>query len=604
MAAQEASFNCSYQVEPDRFLAGEAQAWRLTKERLAAYRAFAPAGSRAATVDASTLPRRGYIDNHIFDKLAEKQVPAARLTNDYEFVRRIYLDLTGRIPTIAQVREFVDDGSANKRDALIERLLYTPEFTDRWMIWLGDLMQNAAQNSNEPLQIKGRNAFHTWLRRSLDQQRSLKDIVWESLVARGNNYDAETAGANFSVRHRTGGGPAQDTYDTALNRAATQFLGISHYDCVLCHDGRGHLDQLSLWGRTARRTEAQRMAAFFSRVRYRYVSNDRNHPYYQSWEVTDATSGQYDLNTTFGNRPNRAPVGTVRNLTPEYRTGAVPADGDWRGAFANFLVSDRMFSRNLANRIWKQVFNQGLVEPVDQLDPARLDPENPPSGNWTLQASHPQLLESLAIHLEGLNFDLREFLKVLMQSTAYQLSSEYDGTWRVDYAPLFARHYPRRLEGEEVHDTIQVATNVLGNYTVGEWPEPVRWAIQLPEPVEPRSNAAVANFMNSFLRGNRDTQERLQNGSILQQLNLMNDRFVTDRIRNAQSPTVRRLATATDVPAAVDELFLQFLTRLPTPSERAKAVRFIEEGGPSRRNATAEDLAWALINRTEFIFSY
>jgi len=87
-------------------------------------------------------------------------------------------------------------------------------------------------------------------------------------------------------------------------------------------------------------------------------------------------------------------------------------------------------------------------------------------------------------------------------------------------------------------------------------------------------------------------------------LNLMNDRFVTDRIRNAQSSTVRRLATATDLPGAIEELFLQFLTRLPTAGEKAKALRFIEEGGAARRNATAEDLAWALINRTEFILNY
>jgi hypothetical protein len=244
------------------------------------------------------------------------------------------------------------------------------------------------------------------------------------------------------------------------------------------------------------------------------------------------------------------------------------------------------------------------VEPVDQLDPARLDPENAPTGNWTLQATHPQLLESLAIHLEKLGFDLREFVKVLMQSSAYQLSSQYDSSWKLEYVPLFARHYPRRLEGEEVHDTIQVATGVLGNYTVGDWPDPVRWAVQLPEPVEPRSNGAVAAFMNAFLRGNRDTQTRRQDGSTLQQLNLMNDRFVTDRVRNAQSGTVRRLAVAADLPAAIDEIFLQFLTRLPTAAEKARILTHLGSAGPAGRNGAAEDIAWALINRTEFIFSY
>ena len=114
----------------------------------------------------------------------------------------------------------------------------------------------------------------------------------------------------------------------------------------------------------------------------------------------------------------------------------------------------------------------------------------------------------------------------MAQSNAYQFSSRYDGDWSSDYMPLFARHYPRRMEGEEVHDAIAKATGVLGGYTV-QYPEGNRstWAMQMPDPVEPRGNEGNANvFMSTFLRGNRDNLQRSQSGSIQQQLYLMNDR--------------------------------------------------------------------------------
>ena len=104
--------------------------------------------------------------------------------------------------------------------------------------------------------------------------------------------------------------------------------------------------------------------------------------------------------------------------------------------------------------------------------------------------------------------------------------------------PLFARHYPRRLEGEEIHDAIASATGVFNKYTVQGFADPFLSAMQLPEPVEPRSNGSVANFMNAFLRGNRDTTQRNQASSILQQLNLMNDNYVVTRTRVAASPTL------------------------------------------------------------------
>jgi hypothetical protein len=404
-------------------------------------------------------------------------------------------------------------------------------------------------------------------------------------------------------------GPAQDTYDAMLNRTATAFLGISQYDCLLCHNGRGHMDGISLWGARSTRLEAQRMAAFFSRMRVTRQGNQAL-DYYNSYTVINAPTGTYDLNTTFGNRPNRvAPVVQGRplvNLTPEYHfTGAVARPENWRASFAEFMVSDPMFARNMANRLWRQMFNLGLAEPVDTLDPARLDPDNPPPEPWTLQASHPRLLERLAQELRRTNFDMRAYLRLIAQSSAYQLSSRYEGEWKLDYVTLFARHFPRRLEGEEIHDAITKATGVMPKYALPFWPEPVEWAMQLPEPAEPRSNGAALNFMNTFLRGNRDNQPRGQSGSILQQLYMMNDAFTVTRTKKAASPTLQAAVKLTSNEAVVEELFLLFLSRKPVDYERERAVAFLSRATTAAaRDVAVEDLAWACLNKVDFLFSY
>jgi hypothetical protein len=250
------------------------------------------------------------------------------------------------------------------------------------------------------------------------------------------------------------------------------------------------------------------------------------------------------------------------------------------------------------------MFNLALVEPVDSLDPARLDPENPPAEPWTLQASHPQLLLQLAGVLKAYDYNLRAFLRTLAQSTAYQLSSRYDGEWKYEYVTSFARHYPRRLMAEEIHDAVAKATGVPGAYNV-QGMGTIQWAMQFPEPAEPRSNGAVATFLNFFQRGNRDSQPRSTSLSILQQMYLMNDTFVTNRTRLTASATIQYTSRFQWNEEVVDELYMLFLSRKPTASERAVGIEYLAGAKDStERNTFVEDLAWVLVNKPEFVFSY
>ncbi|MDQ6759854.1 MAG: DUF1549 and DUF1553 domain-containing protein [Acidobacteriota bacterium] len=608
--------NCTFQASPDSFLSAQSRVRESVFSRTRKLnRALADAAPAAAV---SAITRRSFIDDEIFNKLIASKVAPAKLSTDEEFLRRIYLDLTGRIPSPDAVRTFLADTDASKRDAIIDKLLNSDAFSDKWTMWLGDLMQNATTQvtANAQRRVQGRNAFYKSIYFSVTGWKPLRDIAYEAITYSGNNYDEDRAAANFIMGGSVTGGPAQDTYDGMLVRSATAFLGMAHYDCVNCHNGRGHLDQISLWGSQTTRQQAEQMSAFFSRTRLTgYPSptpppgQTSSDPYYQSTVVENiATTAGYDLNTNYGNRPNRVPYNgqKTQTLTPVYQySGATPKDGFWRDSFAEYMVNDPMFARNMANRLWKQMFNLGLVDPVDTLDPARLDPSAPPPAPWELQATHPVLLEKLAKALNQSNFDLRAFLKLLAQSSAYQLSSRYDGEWNVQDVPLFARHYPRRLEGEEIHDAISDATGVFNKYTVEGWGGTVQYAMQLPEPVEPRSNGAVANFMNVFLRGNRDTTQRNQASSILQQLNLMNDPFVTGRTQVAKSPALLAISKIADNGAAVDEIFLTFLSRRPSAYERSHALSYLQKAtSAAARNTVIEDLSWASINKLDFLFSY
>lgn len=611
-----AAVNCSFQVNPEEHLSSAIRARRDILDRVNKVTQARAAESRGRfAVPASSIPRKNFIDDYIFGKLEALGVPSAPLSTDDEFIRRVYLDLTGRVPTAGQVRAFLSDSNPNKRADLIERLVYSPESTDRWTMWWGDLVGNSA---NTPVglsrNVSGRNAFYKYLWTSVADNKPIKDMAYEMVATAGNNYDESTGAANFILNGAvTNGAPIQDTYDMMLLKTATAFLGMGHYDCLLCHNGRGHLDQLSLWGKNASRMQAQQMAAFFSRTNLATYSFPAGTPqttqqmsfYFNSRVISDRPTGDYALNTRFGNRPFRVAIGNTTTLRPAYHfTNAGARNAGYRSEFAENMIHDPMLAKNFANRLWKAMFGVALAEPVDALDPARLDSTKPPEAPWEFQATHPELLDALARELTAYNFGLKEFIRLLANSSAYQLSSRYSGDWNLAMVGLFARHYPRRLEGEEVHDALVTITGIVPRYTIQNWGNPISYAMQLLDTQEPRSNSQAANFMNLFLRGNRDTQLRSQAGSIQQQLALMNDTFVTTRLKVNASPELQQIARIASNSELAEELYLTFLGRMPSDSERAKAVAHLARSTTTQaRNLAIEDLAWVLINRLDFIFS-
>ncbi len=594
------------------------------------------------------IPRKNVIDNLIFGKMQNAGIQSAPLCTDEEFIRRVYLDLTGRIPSAQDVDRFLKDQNTNKRDNLVDSLINSSEFVDKWTMFYGDLFRNTSFASNINNYIGGREAFHKFIRESIEQNRSYAEIASRMISARGDSY--VDGPVNFIVSGFVPMGPAQDTYDGLAVQTATMFLGLSSMDCLLCHDGAGHLDAVNLWGSTTTRAQAWGMAAFFARYRRTTQTVATN---VQKYTVTEATTGEYSLNTTSGNRQTRAPINGQRDVPPRYmfgNGGGVSNGEDRRTALARYITADPQFARASVNYLWEELMVEALVSPSNAFDLARLDPDAVMPDGWALQPSNAELLEVLSQEFSSNGFNLRHVIRLIAQSSAYQLSSKYPGTWKLEYVPYYARKFARRLDAEELHDAIVKATNLppvtnavtvsgvtvsprmIGFPIIDEMNQKLRevqWAMQLPEPREPRfgqQNGSSAVILNTFLRGNRDTNMRQGDSSILQALSLMNNDFVRRRIEyftpgntttntfgyidpipgyNTERifSTVNRLM---DTPGLTNEqivtqLYLNTLSRYPRQSEMAKILPYFNS---MTKRSAVESIQWVLLNKVDFIFNY
>jgi hypothetical protein len=552
------------------------------------------------------IPRKNFIDNILFDRMQRDSIASAPISTDEEFLRRAYLDLTGRIPAAADVTAFLADPSVGKRDGLIDRLVGSPEYVDKWTMFFGDLFRNNARSVNVQRFSGGRDAFYNYIKDAISKNKPYNQIASEMIASNGDNF------VDGQVNHIIGGivpmGPQQDTMDGTAVNTASMFLGINALDCLLCHDGAGHLDSVNLWGAQRTRLEAWGMSAYFARVR-RQPQVISQQPNYRKFILSENPNGEYQLNTDFGNRQTRAPINGQSTVAPKYilGTGSANAGENRRQTLARLITTDKQFARAAVNYVWEKLMVEALVSPSNSFDPARLDPAAQLPSGWTLQPANAELLNALADEFIKQNYDLRKLIALITKSSAYQLSSQYPGTWSLARVPYYARKYVRRMDAEEIHDAILKATGIGVTYqlrdTLNQPTWTVSWAMQLPDTVEPRGNA-IGGFLNSFIRGDRDVKPRSLEPSIQQALNLMNNTFVMSRIHqnNAGSLVARLLADTTlSNQQIVTQLYLNTLSRNPAQSELDALLPLYSS--QTKRDAT-EGIQWALINKMDFIFNY
>lgn len=543
---------------------------------------YTPAGAGKV----APVAHRNFIDQHVFGRMKRDGIPHAPLAGDEQFARRAWLDATGRIPPPSELEAFLASRDPKKRERLIDQLTDSAAFVDKWTYYFSDLFR-AGQRMGS-----GLNLFNFWLREWLKLDRPYNEVVTDLLTGAGKSSFSVPAGMYYARdfvkakddpeapdAHDLVNQP--DTVDEFTVTYSKVFLGLN-LACISCHDGKNHLEKVNLFLTSKKRDEFFGQAAFFGRTRQ--IMNWEN-GYQANTEYTvDDVGPDYDPKAESIVRvPRRGGDASPRFILG----GERPKPGEnHRDALARILTNHPQFRRAFANRIWAELMGFGIVEPIDDFDLLKPD-----------QASNPALLDALADDFGKHNHSFKHFFRTVMNSSAYQLSSRFDGEWKESYATYYARKYVRMLTAPELHDAIALATGRPGRFSSGT--EKVGMAMQMPEPK--KADSEVQGFMKTFGQSNRDDMPKKVPPSSLQAMLLMQSHVVTDRVDSSKGGTLKKLLEEeADNARVVEKIFLHTISRKPSAPEAAVAVKAL---AADRRHG-AENLQWALLNSPEFIFNY
>jgi hypothetical protein len=556
-----------------------------------------------ALVAAKAVAEPNLIDRHIFGKLTADHVPVSELTTDSEFLRRVYLDLTGRLPDVDTARKFLADSDADKRDKLIDslfpplpvsgmRAVKEAPFLDRWTYFLCDLFRNGQ------LLGEGINVFYDYIYRSLTlnvpYDEFVRDMVTASAVSTWSDGPA-----NFIARSHVFEGDGyqmnhEDTADEIAINTTRLFLGVNA-ECISCHDGARHLEKVNLWLSTRKRAELWQQASFFGQT---FV--DPSFGRFPHFQVKDTRKG-YDLTTRSSLRP---PRNKNTDIAPTFLlSGEHPKPGEApRQAYARMLTGHPQFARAAVNLFWAELMGQGIVDPPFDFDLARQDPRNPPPAPWTIQPSHPELLEDLAADFREHGNDLRRLMKLIVKSRAYQLSARAPKGWRPDHDSYYARRVVRRLSAEQAWDAIAHLIGTPQSFKVTFADKQVASVMQTRSPQDvARSNKGVLSVLQAFGQCDRYAIEATRKPTMVQSAILMNDKAIRERLRISKGGRLEEMLRAEPQKSnaqLVEDLYLAALSRPASPRELELGVEALRE----HREQGAEDLLWVLINRLDFLF--
>jgi hypothetical protein len=485
-----------------------------------------------------------FIDPLVFGRLRRLNILPSEVADDAEYLRRVYLDIIGTLPTPAEARRFLRHARPDRRARLVNELLQRPEFADYWALKWADLLRVDRQ----VLGRKDAYAYYKWIRDSQAANKPLDQFAREVLTAEGPL--AHEGPANFFKVVRKPG--------DAASTLSQVFLGV-RIACAECHH-----HPFDRWSQT----DYYGMQAFFTQVGLKNAAAN---------EMVVVGQDQPTRNPRTGEVIQAHVLGTAVPTT-------VPA-GDRRPQLAAWLTAPEnpWFARNLANRTWAHFLGRGLVEPVDDMRAT-----NPPT--------NPELLDQLARHLVESRFDFKELIRTITASRVYQLSSRPNATNERDEQNA-SRGLFKRIDAEVLLDMVYQTTGVPERFSG----VPVGYrAIQLWDSKVPHY------FLKLFGRPMRTSAcecERNHQPGVSQVLHLMNGPAIHAKLTHAKGYLARLVEDKTDDRSLVDELYLTFYSRFPTDVERAAAVEYLRRQQLKRRQA-AEDLAWGMLNSLEFIFNH
>ena len=544
------------------------------------------------------VPRVNFIDDHIFGKMAKDRIPHAPLASDEEFFRRVHIDLTGRIPGNQELRAFLSSTDPKKRDKLIDSIIGSKEWRAKWTYWFGDLAMAAANRIGN----EGKNVFYRWVYDNFQINRPWNEFVTDLLISKAvSNWYVGDSG--YVARWVVIGVKCddyvhEDTADELAIHSVRDFLGVD-LNCVSCHDGARHLEKINLWLSRRKRDELYQMAAFFGKTRVlRRVEVATTQDEYA---IDDKGPG-YDAGARTVVRVTRRGKGQVE---PRFLFTGQGADNTrpLRPQFAKLLTEHPQFARATVNRFWAELMGVGIVDPITDFDLARQDPKNPPPAPWTIQPTHPELLDALAEDFRNNGYDVQRLQKLIVKSSAYQLSSKFPGEWKDAYASYFARKFVRRLTSEELYDSIVQATNLFTEVPVRGTDFRARYATETRSPEDWKANGLkdIVFFLESFGQNNREYSERKNGGPITQAVLMMNSPWIMRQVQASPGSYLSSLLQRKQTDEAnVTELFERFLSRKPNREELNSAKDLV---ATSNRKGY-EDLQWLLMNKLEFLFNY
>ncbi len=528
-------------------LSGEAAVMARYRGHVSVFLAVVPNGTPLAEL--SEFDPITEIDRLAVEKWKKLGLRPSPVTDDAAFLRRITIDVCGRLPTLDETRQFLADDSPDKREKLIDRLLASPDYPAYFALKWSVILRNSRLAGADQAAY----AFHNWIKDNIARNRPYDEFVRGIVAASGEWQDAPAINWYWQAR--------DDQLHIITADTAQLFLGI-RLQCARCHH-----HPYERWGQE----DYFGLAGFYTRLGRK--SFGQPPPYYAAGNVTTG-----ERNPLTGQVPKpKYPDGEYAEFTPEQ---------DPRHALVDWMAKpdNPFFARAFVNRMWGHFFERGLVDEVDDL-------------RATNPASNEAILDHLARDFVAHKFDMKHIIREIVRSRVYQLSSEPRPENEHD-RQNFARFYARRMIAEVLHDAVDQACGTRTNF--GNISSNAR-AVDLPH------EGFGSYFLDTFDRPKRVTVcecERSSGATLAQVLLLANSDDVENKIAHGEGRLAKLFGDQKSIPALVEDLYLSAYTRFPTDEEKNLAVQYIEQRPETERRKAAEDLLWSLLNSREFMFNH
>jgi hypothetical protein len=467
--------------------------------------------------------------------------------DDATFIRRVTIDLCGRLPTAVEVKAFLEDKSPDKRSKLIDKLLDSGDYPAYFAMKWGSILRNSKLAGADEASV----AFHNWLKDQIARNRPYDEFVRGIVAAAGEWQDAPAI--NWLWQNR------DDQLHQVTADVAQVFLG-TRLQCAKCHH-----HPYERWGQA----DYYGLSGFFARLGRKNFGQPP--PYYAS---ATPTTGEKDPTT------GKTPV-------PKFLDGEVgkfSPDEDPRHALVDWMAKpgNPFFSKAFVNRMWGHFLGRGIVSEADDLRET-----NPPS--------NPELLEWLADDFTKHKYDMKHVIRAILNSRVYQLSAEPTEFNKHD-RQNFARYYARRMPAEVFLDAVNFTCGVRGGFS---GVSANARAIDLPH------EGFGSYFLDTFDRPKRVTVcecERSTGATLGQVLLLANSDEVENKIADGNGRVSKFFKDKKPVGDMIEELYLTALSRPPTAAEKKRLVEYVENAKDKQR--AVEDVLWAILNTREFMFNH